>query len=260
LIGSPRFCARAPASDACPRGATSCGAGAGDRWGPTTPGLRCGRRRLPIPLNGLEQRLEERIRNDEITATLRLRHKISATGTNDFTITTQPTTTIGALTGTSAFVVRFNPSAAGARNATVTVASDDASEETYTFAITGTGLEAGEIGVKGNSTDIASGDTTPSTADYTLFGTAGMDTDQAEKDVEHSRQILKQQNPWDQKKQTEEHRKTLDAARKQAGGIDDEMRALWRRYGRPGVGVPEDGVDRSSSETRCEWVTYGEVT
>jgi predicted metalloprotease with PDZ domain len=30
--------------------------------------------------------------------------------------------------------------------------------------------------------------------------------------------------------------------------LDDVMRALWRRYGRPGVGVPEDGVERLAEE------------
>jgi len=30
--------------------------------------------------------------------------------------------------------------------------------------------------------------------------------------------------------------------------LDDVMRALWRRYGRPGIGVPEDGVERLAEE------------
>ncbi len=30
--------------------------------------------------------------------------------------------------------------------------------------------------------------------------------------------------------------------------LDDVMRALWRRYGKPGVGVPEDGVERLAEE------------
>jgi predicted metalloprotease with PDZ domain len=39
--------------------------------------------------------------------------------------------------------------------------------------------------------------------------------------------------------------------RSRTGGrrsLDDVMRALWRRYGRPGVGVPEDGVERLAEE------------
>jgi predicted metalloprotease with PDZ domain len=39
--------------------------------------------------------------------------------------------------------------------------------------------------------------------------------------------------------------------RNRTGGrrsLDDVMRALWRRYGRPGVGVPEDGVERLAEE------------
>jgi predicted metalloprotease with PDZ domain len=30
--------------------------------------------------------------------------------------------------------------------------------------------------------------------------------------------------------------------------LDDVMRALWRRYGKPGIGVPEDGVERIAEE------------
>jgi predicted metalloprotease with PDZ domain len=30
--------------------------------------------------------------------------------------------------------------------------------------------------------------------------------------------------------------------------LDDVMRALWRRYGRTGIGVPEDGVERAAEE------------
>ena len=30
--------------------------------------------------------------------------------------------------------------------------------------------------------------------------------------------------------------------------LDDVMRALWRRYGRSGLGVPEDGVERVAEE------------
>jgi len=39
--------------------------------------------------------------------------------------------------------------------------------------------------------------------------------------------------------------------RRRTGGrrsLDDVMRALWRRYGKPGVGVPEDGVERLAEE------------
>ncbi len=39
--------------------------------------------------------------------------------------------------------------------------------------------------------------------------------------------------------------------RSRTGGrrsLDDVMRALWRRYGKPGIGVPEDGVERIAEE------------
>jgi predicted metalloprotease with PDZ domain len=44
----------------------------------------------------------------------------------------------------------------------------------------------------------------------------------------------------------------LDMALRDATGeqvsLDDLMRALWRRYGKPEVGVPEDGIERLASE------------
>ncbi len=33
-----------------------------------------------------------------------------------------------------------------------------------------------------------------------------------------------------------------------ARSLDDVMRLLWQRYGRPGIGVPEDGVERAAGE------------
>ena len=36
--------------------------------------------------------------------------------------------------------------------------------------------------------------------------------------------------------------------RREGASLDDVMRALWQRYGRTGVGVPEDGIARIASE------------
>ncbi len=41
------------------------------------------------------------------------------------------------------------------------------------------------------------------------------------------------------------HLRSRTAGRK---SLDDVMRALWRRYGRSGLGVPEDGVERTAEE------------
>ncbi len=87
---------------------------------------------------------------------------------NDFSVTAEPSSPV-AVSGTTTFVITFNPAVTGLRAATVSIANNDADENPYTFAIQGTS-GAPEINVKGNNTTIASGDTTPSLADHTDFG------------------------------------------------------------------------------------------
>jgi len=97
---------------------------------------------------------------------------VSLAGANaaDFIVAAQPATTVAAATSTT-FTIRFDPSAAGARTATITINNDDADEAPYTFAIQGTGeVVAPEIAVEGNGIEISSGDTNPSTIDDTDFG------------------------------------------------------------------------------------------
>ncbi|HOL66453.1 MAG TPA: choice-of-anchor D domain-containing protein, partial [bacterium] len=89
----------------------------------------------------------------------------------DFTVTTQPATATIAPGASTTFVVTFNPSAAGLRSTTVSIANNDSDENPYTFTIQGTGT-APEINVQGNGVNIPDGDTTPSTADGTDFGNA----------------------------------------------------------------------------------------
>jgi hypothetical protein len=54
----------------------------------------------------------------------------------------------------------------------VSIASNDANENPYDFAIQGTGTTAPEINLVGNAVLIVDGDTTPATADHTDFGSA----------------------------------------------------------------------------------------
>ncbi len=68
--------------------------------------------------------------------------QISGSNAADFTILSQPSSTI-APGATSTFQVMFHPAAVGLRQATVSIASDDASENPYDFAIQGTGISAG---------------------------------------------------------------------------------------------------------------------
>jgi hypothetical protein len=63
---------------------------------------------------------------------------IGGTNSSDFTVTVQPTSPVAAADQTT-FTIRFDPSAAGLRSATVSIANDDSDENPYTFAIQGTG-------------------------------------------------------------------------------------------------------------------------
>jgi hypothetical protein len=66
--------------------------------------------------------------------------QISGVNAGDFTVTATPTSpVIGG--GSTTFSITFNPSALGARNATVTINNSDANEAAYTFAIQGTGTD-----------------------------------------------------------------------------------------------------------------------
>jgi hypothetical protein len=65
---------------------------------------------------------------------------ISFSGTNaaDFTVTSAPTSPVAQGTSTT-FTVTFDPSAAGARTATISIVNNDSDENPYDFALTGTG-------------------------------------------------------------------------------------------------------------------------
>lgn len=92
----------------------------------------------------------------------------SGANAGDFTITTPPAATI-APGGNTSFIVRFTPSASGLRTATISIVNNDANENPYTYNLQGLGTEQ-EVNVQGNATDIADGDNTPTTADWTDFG------------------------------------------------------------------------------------------
>ncbi|MBU0488304.1 MAG: choice-of-anchor D domain-containing protein [Bacteroidetes bacterium] len=66
---------------------------------------------------------------------------VSGAHASDFTVTLQPSSPI-TCSGTTTFTVQFDPSAGGVRTATLTIASDDADEGTYDFAIQGNGSTA----------------------------------------------------------------------------------------------------------------------
>lgn len=97
---------------------------------------------------------------------------IGGTHSGDFTLTTNAGATAAAGGGITTFAITFDPNAAGLRTATVSIDNDDSDENPYNFAIQGTGTLATqpEIEVSGLGNTIVDGDTSPSPADDTDFG------------------------------------------------------------------------------------------
>ena len=89
--------------------------------------------------------------------------EITGTHATDFTVTSQATTPILA-GGSSTFTVEFEPSAAGLRQADISIVNDDSDENPYNFTVQGTGITDPEIEISGNNISISNGDTTPNTA------------------------------------------------------------------------------------------------
>lgn len=108
------------------------------------------------------------------TATLNLsgEPRVALGGANaaDFSVSAQPPASVAANTNQT-FAIQFNPSAAGTRTATVTIANNDGDEGSYTFTIQGNGALGPEIALGSpTGTIISSGDTTPSADDGTDLG------------------------------------------------------------------------------------------
>jgi len=101
---------------------------------------------------------------------------LSGTHAADFSITTQPSTSISASGGTSVFVVRFDPSLSGIRSATISILNNDPDESPYTFDIQGTGSATPEMDITGSSISIADGTASTSTSDGSDFGDTDINT------------------------------------------------------------------------------------
>jgi concanavalin A-like lectin/glucanase superfamily protein/Calx-beta domain-containing protein len=71
--------------------------------------------------------------------------QISGTNAGDFMVTAQPVSPVAATNGTTTFTVKFDPSGAGIRTATVTIDNDDCDEASYDFTIQGTGGLPGSV-------------------------------------------------------------------------------------------------------------------
>jgi len=89
-----------------------------------------------------------------------------------FTIT-QPPVSVVPVGGTTTFTVTFSPVIVGKSLCIISLLSNDSDETNYDFTIQGVGTVATgrEIDVQGNEVSIPDEDTTPSTVDFTDFGT-----------------------------------------------------------------------------------------
>lgn len=93
---------------------------------------------------------------------------IDGVNATDFVVTTPPAATLGAYASTT-FTVTFTPGAILDRYAAIHIANNDADENPFDFSIHGYGVIP-EIEIRGNATIIAENDNTPSTTDWTDFG------------------------------------------------------------------------------------------
>ena len=73
--------------------------------------------------------------------------KVAVSGINaaDFSVSQQPVSPVAGLGGTTTIAVTFSPVASGLRLATLTLATDDLTQGTYTFDVQGTGSAAGNL-------------------------------------------------------------------------------------------------------------------
>ncbi len=94
---------------------------------------------------------------------------LSGANAADFSVTPPPTSPVAAA-GSTTFIISFDPSAAGLRNAVISIENNDADENPYNFYIQGTGATNSEITIEGNSVEIVDGDGIPSSDDDTDFG------------------------------------------------------------------------------------------
>ncbi|MFZ4764994.1 MAG: choice-of-anchor D domain-containing protein, partial [Roseimicrobium sp.] len=96
----------------------------------------------------------------------------SGVAASDFIVSLSGTAMQVAAGSSTTFTVAFAPSASGARSTTLVIVSDDPDENPYQITLIGAALP--EIAVAGNSVNIASGDSTPSSSDFTDFGRASV--------------------------------------------------------------------------------------
>jgi len=99
---------------------------------------------------------------------------ITFTGLNpgDFSVIANPSATVAGRS-TTTFTVKFTPGATGARSAIINIDNTDSNENPYIFTIQGNTTSI-NMNVKGGTVLIADGDITPSTNDFTDFGSTNV--------------------------------------------------------------------------------------
>ena len=94
----------------------------------------------------------------------------TVTAPTGFSVTTQPATFVAAGGGTTTFAIRLDTATTGPRSGQVSFFTTDSDENPFNFQIRGVVGMTPDIIVLGNAISIGDGDTTPSTADHTDFG------------------------------------------------------------------------------------------
>ena len=110
--------------------------------------------------------------SDPLTLTGTPRVEIEGPDAAHFTVTVMPAAQINPANN-SQFQVRFDASMSGVFNAVVSISNNDINNNPYTFAIRAT-VNPGIAEVRGNNRVIENGDNTPTTLDFTDFGSRNM--------------------------------------------------------------------------------------
>ena len=97
--------------------------------------------------------------------------RVFITGSSNFTVTSQPSSSSIAAGGSLTFQVQYSPTTTGNSLAIINIVNNDTDEGLYDFVIEGNAVKTGiEIDVQGNDVSIVAGDTTPDIVDQTDFG------------------------------------------------------------------------------------------
>ena len=94
--------------------------------------------------------------------------QIGGADASEFSVLNQPTTILTG--GSDSFIIRFQPTSAGLKQATVTISNNDPRNDPFAFNIEGTGSIHSEIALFGNGVEIFDDDDSPRSADSTFFG------------------------------------------------------------------------------------------